>query len=309
MRQGMDAGDWARLAGLSVLWGGSFLFYRVLAGDMPPLTVVLGRVALGAVGLLAIMAARGQRFEIPRAQWGRIAVLAVFNNALPFALFAWAEGRVAGGTAAILNAMTPLFAALSTGLLWRSEPLTVARLAGVACGIAGVAVLVGPLALIGQDIAGQAACLLAALCYGTVIPYGRRITGVAPHAIALGQMLIATALMLPLTLAFDRPWSLPAPSLAGWGALLGIAWLSTSVAYLIFFDLLARAGATNLTLVTFLVPVSALLLGAAVLGEPVGWPALGGMALIACGLAAIDGRLLTLPARWRARPKAPAAPR
>lgn len=309
----MRAGDWLRLAGLSGLWGGSFLFYRMLAGEIPPLSVVLGRVAFGAVGLVAILAARGRSLRVPRAQWGRIAVFALFNNAVPFTLFAWAETRIGGGTAAILNAMTPLFTALTSAWVWRTERLTVARLAGVACGLAGVAVLVGPQALLGQDIAGQAACLLAALCYGVIIPYGRRIAGLAPHGIALGQMLAATAIMLPLALLIERPWTLPSPSLAGWGALLGLAVLSTTLAYLIFFDLLARAGATNLTLVTFLVPVSALLLGALVLDEAVGWTALAGMALIACGLAAIDGRLVaplvTRLARGRARRPEPAAPR
>jgi drug/metabolite transporter (DMT)-like permease len=311
MRQTMNGGDWARLLVLSVLWGGSFLFYRMLATELPPLTTVFGRVAIGGIGLLAILKARGVVIRVPRDQWGRFFLLATLNNVVPFTLFSWGEARVSSGTAAILNATTPLFAVLVSGLIWRTEALTGAKFAGIACGITGVAVLVGPQALLGQDVLGQAACLLAALSYGFGVPYGRRITGVTPPNMAVGQMAAATLMLLPLAALVDRPWSLPSPSLSGWAALLGIAVLSTSVAYLIFFDILARAGATNLALVTFLVPASALLLGAGVLGEAVTWQALAGMALIAVGLAAIDGRLLAAirrePARSPRRP-APVAP-
>lgn len=306
---GMSGGDWARLAGLSVLWGASFLFYRVLAGQVPPFSVVAGRVGFAVLGLLLILRLRGQRLAVPRAQWGRFAVLGLLNNAIPFSLFAWAETRIDGGTASIVNATTPLFVALVTGLVWRTEPLTPARLLGIGCGVAGVAVLVGPDALLGQDIWGQAACLLASVSYGFGAPYAKRIAGVAPTSMALGQLTASSLTMLPLALLIDQPWTQPLPGPAAWGALLGIALLSTSVAYIVFFDLLARNGATNLTLVTFLVPISALLLGAVVLDEAVTWNALAGMALIAAGLAAIDGRLLTQLARARPARPAPGARR
>ncbi len=297
MRQTMNAGDWLRLGGLSLLWGGSFLFYRMLATELPPFTTVLGRVGLAAVVLLALLKLAGTPIVIPRTQWWRLAGMATLNNALPFALFAWGETRVQGGTAAILNAMTPMFAVL-VGAFWaRSEQLTGARVAGVLCGIAGVAVLIGPGALLGQDLLGQAACLLASLLYGFSMHYAKRITGIVPPCMALGQLTAATVLILPVALLADRPWSLPLPSLSGWMALLGIAVLCTSLAYLMFFDLLRRVGGTNLSLVTLLVPVSALILGALVLHEPIGWNALGGMALIAAGLAAIDGRVWRLVAR------------
>lgn len=152
--------------------------------------------------------------------------------------------------------------------------------------------LVGPQALLGQDLLGQAACLLAALSYGFGVPFGRRITGVSPANMALVQLVTASVLLLPLVLALEHPWTIALPSRAGWASLLGIAVLSTSFAYLLFFDLLARVGAGNLSLVTFLVPGSALLLGWAVLGETVTWAALAGLALIGAGFAAIDGRLL-----------------
>lgn len=288
----MDAADWSALGLLSVLWGGSFLFYKVLASELPPLTTVLGRVAIGAAVLVLALSARGVTIRVPRVQWGRFVVLALLTNVIPFTLYAWGETRVSSGTASILNAMTPIFTVLVTGLVLRTEKLTGERIAGIACGFAGVAVLVGPEALIGQDMLGQFACLLAPVCYGFGTPWGRRITGLTPPQIACGQLITSTLLTLPMALIADRPWTLASPSLAGWGALLGIAVLSTALAYILFFRILARAGATNLTLVTFLVPVTALALGYLILGERITAHALGGVALIACGLAAIDGRLL-----------------
>src|SRR5579872_1223975 len=293
MRQTMNGGDWLRLGGLALLWGGSFLFYRVLALQLPPLSIACGRTAIGGAVLIAALRLRGVAIAVPRDQWRGFLVLGLLNNAIPFTLFAWGETRVLSGTAAILNATTPLFTVLVAGLVWRSEKLTALRLLGVTGGIAGVAVLVGPRAVLGQDLLGEMACLLAALTYGFALPYGRRIRGVAPSSMAAGQLIASTLILAPLTIAFDRPWSLPAPDLAGWGALLGIAVLSTAAALLGFFDLLARAGAGNLALVTLLVPVFALLLGALVLHEPITRAAVLGMALIGLGMA-VSGGLLRL---------------
>jgi len=306
MRQTMNGGDWLRLGALSLLWGASFMFYRMLATELPPLVTTFGRVALGGLALVAILAPRAAPIALPRAQWGRFALLAVLNNVVPFTLFAWGEMRVAAGTAAILNAMTPMFSVLVGALVWRSEALTGARVAGVLCGIAGVAVLIGPGALLGQDWPGELACLLAALSYGFAVHFARRFEGVTPANKALGQLVASSVVLLPLMPIVDQPWSLPAPSAAGWVALVGIAVPCTALAYLLFFDLIARAGANNTALVTLLVPVSALLLGAVVLGEPVTWNALGGMALVAAGLAAIDGRLLSAIRRAPAPPPPPA---
>jgi drug/metabolite transporter (DMT)-like permease len=177
MRQTMNGGDWLRLGALSLVWGGSFLFYRMLATELPPLTTVFGRVAIGAAVLFVILLPRAAPIRVPRAQWAQFFGLAALNNAIPFTLFAWGEQRVTGGTAAILNAMTPMFAVIVGTLVWR-QPLTAARVAGVVCGIAGVVVLIGPGALVGQDLLGQAACLLAALSYGFSAHYVKRIAGV-----------------------------------------------------------------------------------------------------------------------------------
>ncbi len=305
MRQTMNGGDWARLIGLSLLWGGSFLFYRMLATELPPLTTVFGRVAIGAAVLFAILAPRATTIRVPRAQWGRFLLLAAMNNVLPFTLFAWGETRVTGGTAAILNAMTPMFAVVVGALVWRL-PVTRTKLAGVICGIAGVVVLIGPGALVGQDYLGQAACLLAALSYGFSAHFVRRIANVTPPNIALGQLTASTLMLLPLMVVVDQPWTLPTPTSLGWLALIGLAVPCTALAYLMFFDLVARTGGNNTALVTLLVPVSAELLGAVVLDEPIAWNAVAGMGLIAAGLAAIDGRLLRPP--FRPAPARPAPP-
>lgn len=291
MRQTMNLGDWLRLAGLSVVWGGSFLFYRMLAHELPPFVTVLGRVALAAMVLSLLLRATGVPVFVPRGQWARFLRLAAVNNAIPFTLLAWGETRVTSGSAAILIAATPMFAVLVGALVFRTERLTLNSLAGVACGMAGVAVLIGPGALLGEDLLGQAACLAAAMFYGYGMQYARRIAGVTPPNMALGQMVAAGVVMLPLALAIDQPWHLPQPSPIGWAALLGLSVPCTALAYLLYFDLLRRVGGTNLSLVNLLVPVSALLMGAAVLGETVGWRSLGGMALIAAGLACIDGRI------------------
>ena len=291
----MGPAEWLMLLALSVLWGSSFLFFALLAAELPTLSVVLGRVGLAALALNLWLMLRGT--PMTRAMpWRGFAVMGLLNNVVLFVLFAFAVTRIPSGLAAILNATTPVFGVLAAHALTRDERLTAGKLAGVGCGFAGVVVLVGPglLGEVGQgDVLGQACCLLAALSYALAGLYGRRFRGLAPLQVATGQVSASTALVLPLALVVDRVWSLPMPSATAWGALAGIALLCTAAAYVLYFAILARAGATNLLLVTFLLPASALLLGAAVLGEAVGPRALGGMALIGLGLAAIDGRLVS----------------
>ena len=294
----MGGAEWLLLVMLSVLWAGSFLFYRVLAAELPPLTTVFGRVGIGALAMLMYLRACNIPRAVPRPMIPKFFILATLNNVIPFTLFAWAETRVTSGTAAILNAMTPIITVLVAGLVLRNETLTAARVIGVLAGFAGVAVLIGPGVLVGQDIWGQAACLLAAFTYGFGVPYGRRLAGLEPAVIATGQLVASTILMLPLVLVFNS--GPPTLDLAGWASLIGLALLSTALAYLIFFRILARAGATNLSLVTFLIPVTSLALGASLLREPITLSALGGVALIGIGLAAIDGRVARVLGRSRA---------
>ncbi len=233
--------------------------------------------------------------------WRQFFVMGTLNNVIPFTLIVFGETRIASGLASMLNATTPLFTVIAAHGLTTNERLTWAKAVGVLFGILGVAVLIGPDALsgLGQgDLMGEGACLLAALTYGLAGIYGRRFKGVPPLKVATGQITASTVILLPIAAAFDRPWTLPVPDPQVWAAFIGIALLSTALAYMLYFRILATAGATNLLLVTFLLPISALLLGVLVLRETVDGRAIGGMVLIGMGLAAIDGRL------WRlVRPK------
>jgi drug/metabolite transporter (DMT)-like permease len=218
--------------------------------------------------------------------------MALLNNVIPFTLYAWAETRVTSGAAAILNAFTPIATALVLHG-FAAERLTRLRAVGVALGFAGVAVLVGPdLRTLGRDLLADGACLAATVAYGFAALWSRHLRHVAPLQAATGQLVCSTVLLVIPTLVIDRPWLLPVPGLTLWLNLFGIALLSTAVAYVMFFRILAVAGPANLMLVTFLIPVSALIMGAAFLHEAITVRAVGGMALIAAGLAAIDGRVL-----------------
>jgi drug/metabolite transporter (DMT)-like permease len=299
--------EWLLLVALSVLWGGSFFFVEVALIELPPFTVVLARVALAALALLLIVLASGHPLPRSPRLWGAFVVMGALNNLIPFSLIVWGQTRIGSGLASILNATTPLFTVVLAHLLTRDERLTPGRLAGVLAGLAGVAVMIGPEALagLGSQVLAKLAVLGGALSYALAGIFGRRFRTTPPLVTALGQVSASTFLILPLALLADRPWTLPQPGLATIGALAGIALLSTALAYVIYFRILAAAGATNLLLVTFLIPVSALVLGTAILGERLTGTQLAGMALIGLGLAAIDGRALAWLA-GRRRPPADA---
>lgn len=292
----MSGRDWGLLLALSVIWGGSFLFVGVAVREWPPLTVALCRVGIGAAGLLVVLRVLGLRLPRGARAWGGFALLGLLNGAAPFSLYAYAQTVIPSGLAAILNATTPLFGLLIAHVATRDERIAPRKLAGLLLGIGGVVVMFAP------DVAGGAsagllaggACLLAAFLYGCAGVFGRRVAraGVGPIPAAGAQLLAATVLLLPVAAVVDAPWALPAPSLAAAGALLGLGLVCTAVGYILYFRLLASAGPTNVLLVTFLIPVSAILFGAVLLGEALAPRHFAGMALIGLGLAAIDGRLL-----------------
>ncbi|MGE7956189.1 DMT family transporter [Pseudomonas sp. NPDC089530] len=294
----MGAAEWSQLVVLSILWGGSFFFVGIAVKELPPLTIVMLRVCLAALALLVLIRLLGLSLPRDRRVWLAFFGMGLLNNLIPFCLIVWGQTRIASSLAAILNATTPLFAVLVAHLLTADEKITGNKLAGVVVGFVGVAIMLGldALAGLGDHLGAQLAVLGAALSYAFAGVFGRRFKamGVAPLLTATGQISASSLLLIPLALLVDQPWSLPAPSLATWGALLGIALLSTALAYVLFFRILSSAGATNLMLVTFLIPISAIVLGSLVLGEHLQANHLLGMALIALGLAAIDGRLLKL---------------
>ena len=303
INRAMGPAEWLLLVALSVLWGGSFFFSEVALAELPPFTVVLGRVGLAAVALVGMVLASGRRLPRSLRLWAAFLVMGGLNNLIPFSLIVWGQTAIASGLAAILNATTPLFTVVLAHVLTPDERMTPGRLSGVVLGLLGVVVMIGPAMLEGLGVAvtAQLACLAAALSYALAGIFGRRFRGTPPLVTAAGQVCMSTLLILPLALVVDRPWSLPPPGPSTWGALIALALLSTALAYVIYFRILAAAGATNLVLVTFLIPVSALVLGITILGERLAPGHLAGMALIALGLAAIDGRPFARLARLRRR--------
>ncbi len=283
---------WLWLLSLSVLWGGSFFFAKVALGELGPFTVVFVRVTLAALILALIVPPRRD------APWPAYFAMGFLNNALPFSLIFWGQTEIASGLASILNATTPLFTLIVAHFLTSDEKIDGAKTVALLTGLLGVVVLIGPAALAGDGgLWGQAACLAAALSYAFAGVYGRRFRriGIAPTEAAAGQVTASAVLILPIMLIVDQPWLLPAtPSFAVCLALAGLALLSTALAYVLYFRILAVAGATNLLLVTFLIPVTAILLGATVLGERLEPRHFAGMALIGIGLALIDGRIAGL---------------
>lgn len=283
--------DWLMLIGLSFLWGGAFFLNKIALAELPPLTVAFARVGIAAVILLAIAWMRDELRPV-RTAWPTFILLGLVNSAVPFALIAWGQTHIASGLAAIINATVPLFAVLIANATTEDDKLTRERLIGLGCGLIGVIVMIGPGALrgLGLHVAGELACLTAAALYAAGTVYARRLRSLTPNTLGAGQTGAATLLLLAPVAFLDQPWALALPSARGLVVLVGLGALSTALAYLLYFRILARAGATNTTLVTFLIPVTAVLLGVMVLGERLEAHQLAGMAAIAAGLLALDGR-------------------
>jgi drug/metabolite transporter (DMT)-like permease len=291
----MSGADWTILLVLSVLWGGSFFFIELAVPTVAPLTLVLIRVVLAAAFLWAFLLVRRERLALPPGAALALLVLALLNNVIPFSLFAWAQAEITGGLASILNATTPIWGVVVAHAFTHDEKAGPAKVAGVLLGFAGVAVMIGAdlLGQIGANALAQIACLVSTLCYALAGVWARRFRGmgVSPIAVSTGQLSAAAIVMLPLVLIFEPPWLARAPSAEAWWALVALALFCTTFAYILYFRLLASAGATNSLLVTFLIPITAILLGALLLGERLEARHFAGMALIGAGLAAIDGRL------------------
>ena len=291
----MTAREWGLLLLLSLLWGGSFLFVGVAVRELPPLTLVASRVALAAALLWTLAPVLGVRPPRSVAAAAALLVLGFGNNALPFSLIAWGQTHLPSGLASILNAATPLFTVVAAHFLTREETLTRLKLVGTLLGLAGVAALVGPnlVAGGGVDLWAELAVLAAALSYALTTIFARRMPklGMKPLDVAAGQATAAALWLAPCALVFDRPWTLPMPGAATIASVLALATLSTALAYVVYFRILAGAGATNVQLVTLLVPATSVALGAALLGERLLPRQILGYALIAAGLAFIDGRL------------------
>ncbi|MER8419494.1 EamA family transporter [Mesorhizobium sp. M1329] len=273
---------------LAVLWGASYSFIKVGVATVPPVTLIAARTLIAGGILFALIRWRGLALPGDAASWRRFAFQACLNSVVPFTLIASAERSLDAGLATILNATSPIFTFLLTALITRHEPATMRKLFGVAAGIAGICLVVGAPALggLGQQLLPQLAVVAATICYAGAAVFGRGFRGLDPMVPAAGSMLCGAAMLIPLSLAFDRPWTL-APSTASVLALLGLSVFSTALAFSIYFRLLHTLGSVGTTSQAYLrVPIG-VAIGAVFLGESLSPSAWWGMALVVAGVAAM----------------------
>lgn len=292
--QTMTARDWGMLVLLGILWGGSFFFARIAVAEIHPLTLVLYRVAIAALALHVYLAAVGPSFRLAFPMAGSFFLLALLNNIIPFTLMFSGQTELGAGAASILNATTPFWTMLIANIVTDDEKLSWNKVVGVVFGMAGTLVMIGPgvVADLGAPAWAKLALVGTALSYSFAAIFARRFRALPPQIVATGQLTAATVVMVPVVLLWNGTEGLFSASPGVWAAVLGLALLATSLGYILFFALIRSAGSTNTSLVTLIVPVFAILLGALLLGERLAAFEFGGMALIAVGLVIIDGRLI-----------------
>lgn len=289
----MSARSWAMLLLLGAIWGGSFFFARVAVLEIPPLNLVLFRVAIAAAALHVYLLAAGPSFRLALPFAAGFFGLAMLNNIVPFSLMFAGQTELGAGTASILNATTPFWTMVLANLLTDDEKLSAGKVVGVGLGMAGAVVMVGPgvVAGLGGPVWAKLALVGTALSYGCAAIFARRFRALPPQIVATGQLTASTVVMIPVVLLWHGPAGLFEASAGAWWSVFGLAVLATAFAYILFFSLIRNAGATNASLVTLVVPVSAILLGALFLGERLESFEVAGMGLIGLGLIVIDGRL------------------
>lgn len=290
----MTASDWGLLVFLSFLWGGSFFLTAVAIKEITPFTLVFVRLTIADIALFLVIVAIGARIPKDLPTWWQFLILGTFGSAVPFSLIFWGMLKVNSGLASIFMAMTPLSTIIIAHFFTTDEKLSWRRVWGVMAGLGGVIVIVGPSVLSdsGSYIAAQAAILAATVCYGIAGVYGKRFYGMPPVVVAFGQVTSAAILMLPIALVFEHPFSRAMPSTAAMASVVALALFSSALAFIVFFRILLRVGATNVVLVTLLIPVTAIFLGAAILGEKLLLRHFAGLAVIVCGLLIVDGRII-----------------
>jgi drug/metabolite transporter (DMT)-like permease len=289
----MGSVDWAQLILLGILWGGSFFFARIAVQEIDPLVLVFYRVASAAVILQLWLLVRRLPFGLALPYAGSFFILAFVNNVVPFSLIFLGQTAIGAGLAAILNATTPFWTVIAANILTSDEKITANKLGGIVLGIAGTAVMIGPSALtgFGAPLWAQLCVLGASLSYGLAAIYARRFRHLPSEIVATGQLTASSIIMTVVVGAAYGTAGLHAASLSAWAAVAALGIVSTALAFVLYFNLIASAGATNASLVTLIVPIGAVLLGALFLGEGLAVPEIAGMALIGLGLVTIDGRI------------------
>ncbi len=281
---------WFVLILLGAIWGASYMFIKIGVQTIPPLTFVEGRVLLAALALLAVLKWRGEAIPRDRRTWIVLIAMGVFNGAIPYTAITWGETVISSSLAAILTAAMPLFTVTFAHWWTHDERLTPAKVLGILIGFLGVVVLFIPELQRGvqMEFWGQAAIIVATVSYALATLIARKFLGGVSHTIAAtGQLGSAAAIMLPLSLAFERPWTLR-PALEALGALAILALLGTAFAYILYYWLVEHTGATRTALVTYLIPITGIFWGALILAEPIVWEAILGLALIIGGVALVN---------------------
>ncbi len=283
---------WALIIALGAIWGCSFLFNAVLIREISPLWVSAGRVSIGAIICWIFLVIARRKLPTDWRTYAQLLVLGILNYAIPFALFPWSEEHLPSGIVGVINGMTPMTTVIVSQLWPGGEKATWNKVAGVVIGLAGAVLLAEP--SLAAGIGGQALAYLAAfaatLCYALTLNYARRFKAIDSAAVASSSLTGAALLMIPIAFIFSGTPVITKPET--WGALLGIGVFSTSFSFLLVYWLLPKVGATNLSLNTFITPISALILGVLVLHETLLPVQLAGMAVIFLGLVFIDGRLV-----------------
>lgn len=283
------------LALLALLWGSSYLFAKVALSELPPLTLVALRVAGAAIFLLAIVAVRRERLPRDGCTLRRLLVQAVFNSIAAWTILAWGQQFVDAGLASVLNSTSPIFVFLLTALVARHEALSGRKLLGAGIGLLGVTLIVGLDVLrgLGDQVAGQVACLLGAFLYGCAAIYGRRLGHLSALSTAAGTMIWATMVLAPVALLVDQPWMLR-PSSEALGAALILAVACTGVALLIYFRLLRTLGSMGVASQAYLRSGIGVALGMVLLGETIGLSVGAGIVAAIVGVALINWPSRTL---------------
>jgi len=282
---------WALIIGLGAVWGCSFLFNAVLIREISPLWVSAGRVSIGALICWIYFVATRRKLPSDPKLYPQLLLLGILNYAIPFALFPYAEEHVASSIIGVINGMTPMTTVIVSQLWPGGEKATPNKIAGVVIGLLGAVLLASPSLGAGStEVVALLAALVATLCYALTLNYARRFKGLDSATVASSSLTGAAIVMIPIALFFS---GVPVITKAEtWASLFGIAVFSTSFSFLLVYWLLPRVGATNLSLNTFITPISAILLGVLVLHEGMAPIQIAGIAVIFLGLVVIDGRLL-----------------
>lgn len=282
---------WLLLLSLSLLWGGSFLFIEFALQGFKPLTIVALRVSIAAIFLHGVLRYKKIKFPWNPKNLGLFAIMGAINNVIPFSSIVWGQQTIEAGRASILNSTVPLFTVVLAHWLLKNEKLTGAKLIGVALGFMGVLVLTGPSAFsidTVNSVVGQIAILVAAVSYAFASIFGKKLNHLDPLISAAGMLTASAVIMIPITLLLE-PVALNTPTALSVAAIVFLGFACTALAYLLYFKILLQAGSSNLSLVTFLIPPSAMLMGVIFLNESITWQDAAGLCLILAGMAIATG--------------------